>query len=187
MIRTCFWAAVLLLTPAVLFAAGILAWWSLTFRPPNCEQREPLSQVASPDGAWVATLYDNICSDGGWVTVLFVTAEITRPNEPAAPMPAKDNTVFGMDRNWPGVPEPLTLTWTAPRSLEITLPNDARTATQKQALGDIAISYKYVPDDPVERTCLKKWYSLPFDEHRRYDRKDFVATCRAEGEPHLAK
>jgi hypothetical protein len=96
-----------------------------------------------------------------------------------------------MDSDGVGAHAPLTATWTAPRGLEITLPNDASVGTQKQAFGDIAISYRYIPDDPLERACLRKWRSLPFDERQQYDYvngvKDFVATCRIESNPDQGK
>jgi len=110
-------------------AAAVLAWCSSSnamgflFCPPNCEQRQVLSQAISPDGAWVATLYNNICSDGAFVTTIGDTVEITRPNEPATPMPAAGSTVFGMADPPYGVPKPLAVRWTAQRSLEITIPN----------------------------------------------------------------
>src|SRR5258706_9969827 len=74
-------------------AAAVLIWCSnsnamgFLFRPPNCEQRQVLSQAMSPDGAWVATLYNNICSDGAFVTTISDSVEVTRRNEPATPMP----------------------------------------------------------------------------------------------------
>jgi hypothetical protein len=176
--------------------AFLLAWCSnsnamgFLFRPPNCEQRQVLSQAMSPDGAWVATLYNNICSDGAFVTEISDSVEVTRPNEPATPMPVAGRTVFGMDDRPFDVPKPLAVRWTAQRSLEITIPNDALVGKQEVAFADITISYKYVPDDPAERACLKKWYSQPTEEQVRRmlspteNLKVFLAKCRAEGEPH---
>jgi hypothetical protein len=69
------------------------------------------------------TLYNNICSDGAFVTTISDSVEVTRPNEPATPMPAAGSTVFGMADPPYGVPKPLAVRWTAQRSLEITIPN----------------------------------------------------------------
>jgi len=102
-------------------------------------------------------------------------------------MPEAGRTVFGMDTIHP---KPLAVRWTAQRSLEVTIPNDALVGKQEIAFADITISYKYIPDDPVERACLKKWYSQPTDEQVRRmlspneNLKVFVAKCRAEGGPH---
>src|SRR5258708_40091887 len=143
-------------------AAAVLIWCSnsnamgFLFRPPNCEQRQVLSQAMSPDGAWVATLYNNICSDGAFVTTISDSVEVTRRNEPATPMPVAGRTVFGMDDHPDGVPKPLAVRWTAQRGLEITIPNDALAGNQEVAFADITISYKYIPDDPAERAGLKK-------------------------------
>jgi hypothetical protein len=54
---------------------------------------------------------------------------------------------------------------------------------------DIAISYRYVPDDSVERECRKEWYSMPAAEavRRMQSPNDgltaFVARCRTERDP----
>src|SRR6266850_4209655 len=71
------------------------------------------------------TLYNNICSDGAFVTTISDSVEVTRRNEPATPMPVAGRTVFGMDDHPYDVPKPLAVRWTAQRSLEITIPNDA--------------------------------------------------------------
>jgi hypothetical protein len=171
------------------FATAVLASCS------NCEQRQVLSQAISPDGAWVATIYNSVCSDGVFVTTITDTVEMTRPNDPATPMPAAGRTVFSMDDHPYGVPKPLAARWTAQRSLEVTIPNYALlgihlVGKQEGAFADITISYKFIPDDPAERACLKKWYSQPTDEQVRRmlspneNLKVFVAKCRAEGGPH---
>jgi hypothetical protein len=148
-----------------------------------------LSKAASPDGAWVATIYNNICSDGVFVTVVSDTVEITRPGEQAAPIPAA-GVVFGMDDHPFDVERALSVKWIADRGLEITIPNDASAGRQDSSYADLTISYKYVPDDPVERRCLKQWRSLPTDEmvRRSLTPTDninaFLTKCRAAGAPH---
>ena len=83
---------------SALIAAAVLAWGSnaMAFQPPGCEQRKALSQATSPDGAWVATIFNNICNDGAFVTVITDSVEITRPDEKPAPIP-RTGVVFGMD------------------------------------------------------------------------------------------
>jgi hypothetical protein len=181
-------AVSLLLGTAISIA--VLAWIFLApFRASNCEQRDVFSQATSPDGVWVATLYYNVCSDGAFVTTVTDTVEIKRPNDQSTPIPSA-GTVFGMDDHPYGVPKTLAVRWTAPRHLEVTIPNDAWAGRQESAFADIAVSYKYDPDDPAERACLKEWRSLPTDEMVRRNFsptegiKAFLARCHAEGRPH---
>jgi hypothetical protein len=175
---------------SALIAAAVLAWSSnaMAFQPPGCEQRKALSQATSPDGAWVATIFNNICNDGAFVTVISDSVEITRPDEQPAPIP-RAGVVFGMDDHPFDVPKALSVKWITPRSLEITVPNDAWAGKQESSYADVTISYKYVPDDPVERSCLKQWQSLPSEESVRRsfsptdNIKAFLAKCHAEGAP----
>ena len=87
------------------------------------------------------------------------------------------------------VQKPLAVTWTRQRNLEITIPNDAWAGKQQLAFADVIISYKYVPDDPVERACLKRWRSLPVEEMVRRSSSpsenisSFRASCHAAGDP----
>src|SRR5262249_11024624 len=88
--------------------------------PPGCEQRKELSSAVSPDGAWVASITDNICSDGLFVTTYTDEVELRRPDEPMA-AESSPQAVFALD-NAGNPREPLAVTWLAPRSLEITIP-----------------------------------------------------------------
>jgi hypothetical protein len=120
----------------------------LTPRPaPGCGQRKMLAQAPSPDGAWVAVIYNNICSD--FVTTIDDTVEITPPNEQPSPVPST-GVVFGMDDRPFNTQKPLAVTWLSLRSLEVTIPNDASAGKQEFVYADVTIIYKYVPDDPVE-------------------------------------
>ena len=176
--------------PLVLIAAAVVIWHShaMTFDAPGCEQRNLLARAASPDGGWVASIYTNICSDGAFVTVISDTVEIARSNEEDSPIPST-GTVFGMDDHPFNVQKPLAVTWTGRRDLEITIPNDAWAGKQELAFADVIISYKYVPDDPVERACLKQWRSLPVEETVRRNSSPseninaFRANCHAAGGP----
>lgn len=120
-----------------------------------------MARAPSPDGLWIAAVYDSSWTDGGFVTTFTETVEIARPDEKASSCPSA-GTVFAMDAIDPH--EPIALIWTGPRSLEITIPNDADVGTQTSAFEDLGISYKYVPDDPIERACWKQWRSLPSEE-----------------------
>jgi hypothetical protein len=75
------------------------------------EQRNLLARATSPDGAWVASIYNNVCSDGAFVTTIDDSVEITRSNEQASPIPST-GTVFGMDHHPFDVQKPLAVTWT---------------------------------------------------------------------------
>jgi len=170
----------------------LVAVWGLFFvgsSPPGCDERKMLSKAVSPDGAWIATVYNNLCSDGGFVTVVSDTVEITRPDEPAAPIPAS-GVVFGMTDHPSYGDKALSVNWIAERGLEITVPNNAWSGPQASSYADLTISYKYVPDDPVERNCLKQWRAGPTDEmvHRTLSPTDninaFFARCHAGGAPH---
>jgi hypothetical protein len=154
---------------------------SSSFPPANCEQRKELMRAPSPDGAWVASFYYNVCSDGGFVTSYSDTVELARPNDPPTPGPTR-GLVFGMDHDRDDVPRGLT--WTAPRRLAITIPNEAWIGGQNTSYRDVTIFYTYVPDDPVERACRNEWLSIPVVErdHRSQtpgERESFFAHCRS--------
>lgn len=173
-------------TAATFLVLAILVYFMLRqAQPPGCEERKTLARATSSDGAWAATVYENVCSDGGFVTIASNTVEITPPNQKTSPFPSDDTMVFGTGGD--PVQGPMALRWTGPKNLEITLPNDAWIGRQKSSFADLTISYKYVPDDPAERACLKQWRSLPSDEEVRRSLSPtenirvFLAKCRAEG------
>jgi hypothetical protein len=168
-------------TGATAIAIGVVAVVLLRpFGTPGCD-RAVLAQATSPNGAWVATIYNNVCRDGAFVTTVSDTVEITRSGQEASPVPI--GVVFGMDDLPYGAEKPLAVNWLGPQSLQITIPNDAWAGSQRSAFADVAISYKYVPDDPIERACLKQWRSLPTDGMvRQISYMDtFLRRCRAEG------
>jgi len=183
------WLMALATAPVLIVLVAVWGLFFVGFPPPGCDERKMLSKAVSPDGAWVATVYNNICSDGGFVTMISDTVEITRPGEPAAPIP-NAGVVFGMDDHPFDVEKALSVKWIAERGLEITVPNDASAGTQDSTYADLTISYKYVPDDPVERGCLKQWRSLPTDEmvRRSFTPADnlnaFLTRCQAAGASH---
>ena len=146
--------------------------------PSGCEPREIKSEVSSPDGAWIATAYSDVCIAGPWTTVYSDSVEIRRPQDPPPRLPG--NSVFGKqhDVNDP----PLAVTWIAPRILEIKLPNLSSIGKQQAEFADVAIVYRYVPDDPVDRICSKRWSAVMSDirmlDRPRPDRDAFFAACR---------
>lgn len=150
----------------------------------DCELHNALSRAPSPDGKWVATFFDNVCG-AGFVTNSFSSVELTLPNEPNSRDPSDVRTVFAMDDLVD--PKIAAVTWTGSRTLQVTIPNDAWIGEQKSTFADVAISYKYVPDDPIERECLNRLRSLSikktYEELQKQDRDADMARCRAEGGP----
>jgi hypothetical protein len=177
-----FFAVFFVLPPGALVGAYFAYAWS---HPAGCEERERLARAMSPDGAWVATVYDNWWTDGGFVTEIFATVEITRPDEKTSSCPST-GTVLAMD----AVPTvgPIAVRWTAPRTLDISIPKNEQIGKQEPAYADVAISYRYAADDPVEAACWKRWQALPGGEGAKLqkgsdgivDAEAFLAKCRAE-------
>lgn len=155
----------------------------------GCEQRRAFAEAPSPDGLWTARFYQNVCGGGFGTTYVDDTVEIARPNEAPHPLPTV-GVAFEMHDPSYGQPRPMALKWLSARELEITIPNDASAGMQRSTFGDFAISYKYTPDDPVERACLKQWRAFPTDEMVRRsssateNMQAFLAKCEAEIRPH---
>jgi len=165
---------------------GVLFWILFAPRGPECEERQAFAESASPDGTWVARFYNNVCGGGLGTTSVFDTVEISHSNDPLRPLPTA-GVVFGMDDHPYDQPKPSALKWLSARQLEITIPNDASFGRQDTNFSDVTIIYKYVPDDPIERACLKRWRSLPTEEMVRRNFslteniKAFLAKCHADG------
>jgi hypothetical protein len=151
----------------------------------RCEQRQVFAEAPSSDGSWTARFYLNVCGGGFGTTYVDDTVEIARPNEAPHPLPTI-GVVFEMHDPSSGQPRPMALKWLGARELEITVPNDVAAGTQQSAFADLAVSYRYVPDDPIERACLKQWRTLPTDELLRRSQsstenmKVFLTECRAK-------
>jgi hypothetical protein len=154
---------------------------------PGCEQRDLLSQAASPDGVWTARIYYNVCSDGYFVTTVSNTVEVRPADKGTSSIPS-EGVVFGMDVGPYDQGKPLAAKWTGARNLEITIPNDAWAGRQASNFADVSISYRYVSDDPVERACLRQWRSLPSEVQVRRSQsptenlRAFLARCNAKRE-----
>ena len=169
---------------APLVPLGVLFLW-LTRTESGCEQRQVFAETPSPDSSWTARFYQNICGGGFGTTYVDDTVEIVRPNEAPHPLPTV-GVVFEMEDPAYGQPRPMALKWLSERELEVTIPNNANAGTQQSTFADIAISYRYAPDDPIERACLKQWRALPTDETVRRNlsltenMKAFLARCQGE-------
>jgi hypothetical protein len=119
-------------TVASFLVLAIVLYFALRqFPPPNCEERKVLARLISSDHVWAATVYDNVCSDGGFVTTVDNTIEITSPEENTTPLPSDTATIFGMDARPDSEPPPV-LSWTGPRDLEVTLPYGASVEGMKR-------------------------------------------------------
>ena len=180
---------VLLLGMVGLSSIGLLllgvSYWVFASGESGCEQRQVFAEAVSPDGSWVARFYQNACGRGFGTDYVDDTVEVARPNEAAHPVPTV-GVVFEMQDHFYDQPKPMALRWLNTNEIEITIPNDTWASTQQSTFGDLVISYRYTPDDPIERACLKQWRTLPTDEMVRRsssateNMKAFLARCHAE-------
>ena len=138
-------------------AAGILVIAGCSSEPEDCEVRDLLSEVTSPDSRWSASLYANVCA-AGLVTIASVTAELRPAHSKATGYPG-EGVVFGMDDFGPTSRSALKLHWLNANTLRIVTPNDAFIGTQLSSYRGVLVNYTYEPDDPVVRQCLKDWLS----------------------------
>jgi hypothetical protein len=183
---------VLFLRLASLSGIGLLVLgvihWVLVSGEGGCEQRQVFAEAISPDGAWVARFYQNVCGGGFGTTYVDDTVEVTRHDEAAHPVPTV-GVVFEMKDYFYDQPKPMALRWPNAREIEVTIPNDAWAGTQQSNFDNLVISYRYVPDDPIERACLKQWRTVPTDEMVRRSSsatekiKAFLVRCHAESGP----
>ena len=144
----------MILRQAIL-AAGILANAGCSSQPEDCEVRDLLSEVTSPDSRWSASLYANVCA-AGLVTVPSVTVELRPAHSKATGYPG-EGVVLGMDDFGPTSRSGLRLNWLNANTLRIVTPNEAFIGTQLSSYRGVVVTYTYEPDDPVVRQCLKDW------------------------------
>jgi hypothetical protein len=140
-----------------ILVTGMLAIAGCSSQPEDCEVRDLLSEVTSPDSRWSASLYANVCG-AGFVTSPSVTVEL-RPANSKATGYAGEGVVFGMDDFGPTSRSGLRLHWLNANTLRIVTPNEAFIGTQLSSYRGVVVSYIYEPDDPVVRQCLKNWLS----------------------------
>jgi hypothetical protein len=143
--------ALFLLVPAAVLAGSVAGCG----RAADCEGRDLLAEAASPDGKRVASLYSNVCA-AGMVTSTSVTAEVRAAGRrpPVNPGPG---VVFGMEDFGPSSRADLKLEWKSADQLLVTVPNEAWIGTQLAEFDGVAVAYRYQPDDPASRRCLKEW------------------------------
>jgi hypothetical protein len=154
--------ALLLAAPAAILrrailVAGMLAFAGCGSEREDCEVRDLLSEVTSPDSRWMASLYSNVCA-AGFVTSPSVTVELRPANRKATGYP-EEGVVFGMDDFGPTSRSGLRLNWLNANTLRIVTPNEAFIGTQLSSYRGVVVNYTYEPDDPVVRQCLKDWLS----------------------------
>ena len=155
----------------------------------GCDRRQVFAEAGSPDGAWVARFYQNGCGGGFGTSYVDDTVEIARSDEAPQPVPVV-GVVFEMSDSFYDKPKSMTLRWLNLRELKVTIPNDAWTGAQQTTFDNLLISYRYIPDDPIERACLKQWRSLSTDEMVRRsssateNMEVFLARCRTESAAH---
>src|SRR2546425_11453184 len=87
-------AAAAILRRATL-VVGVLAIAGCSSEPEDCEGRDLLYEVTSPDSRWRASLYSNVCA-AGLVTETSVTAGLRPTNSKARGHPA-EGVEIGMD------------------------------------------------------------------------------------------
>jgi hypothetical protein len=146
--------AAVILRQAVL-VAGILAIAGCSSQPEDCEVRDLISEVTSPDSRWSASLYSNVCA-AGLVTSPSVTVELRPANSKATGYPG-EGVVFGMDDFGPPSRSTPKVHWLNANTLRIVTPNEAFIGTQLSSYRGVVVDYTYEPDDPVVRQCLKDW------------------------------
>jgi hypothetical protein len=182
--RKVFWIASVAALVIIAITQSSSVFWALVLHAldpsalTGCQSRETTTEAVSPDGAWIATAYANICIVSPWATSYSESVEVRSSQEPPSPTPKRP--VFGKESvlNDP----PPTVTWLAPRILQITIPNLSRIGPQKTEFSDISIVYRYVPDDPVDRICWNRWLDWTTDirslDGPNLSREDFFARCR---------
>jgi hypothetical protein len=122
----------------------------------GCE-REAISMLMSPDDTWIALVYENICSDGAFVTTVTDTVQLARRDTTDTikliwhvEEPKHEKDVFTVDEGGHPQDRPLTR-WLSPQKLQITVPNKSLIGLQKNSYEGIEVVIKFEPDDPTER------------------------------------
>lgn len=117
--------------------------------------REELSHVQSPDGAWIAAVYLEICSDGAFTTTATDNVQIASTNdrERKADIFAEDEDGYPEDR-----PD---ITWVSSDQLRITVPHWSTIGLHPQPFGPVGVELIIKPDDPAVRTQIFKRLGLP--------------------------
>jgi len=124
----------------------------------GCE-RQTVSLLVSPDDAWTALIYEDLCSHGpAFTTVILDRVHLVRRGEESK----EDSDVLVVDEG--GHPENRPLTqWLSPQKLQITIPNKSLVSLRKRSYEGIEVVVKFNPDNPVERDRFLKERGLPPD------------------------
>ena len=128
----------MILRQAIL-VTGMLAIAGCNSEPRDCEVRDLLTEVMSPDSRWTASLYSNVCA-AGLVTSPSVTAELRPAHSKATGYPG-EGVVFGMDDFGPTSRLALRLQWLNAHTLRIVIPNHASIGTQLSSYRGVVVTY----------------------------------------------
>jgi hypothetical protein len=121
----------------------------------GCES-DTISVSPSPDGAWLAVILQETCTDGWFVTSVAEVVHLTRIGEETK----RGSDVLAVDvgggrGNGPQV------VWVSPQRLQITVPNRSLVVLMRERLETVEIAVKFDPDDPEDRELFLKKLDLP--------------------------
>jgi hypothetical protein len=121
--------------------------------------RTIISSAFSPDHAWSALVYRDVCSHGSaMTTVILEKVRLVRHGEDQN----RDEDVLVLDQpsNPAGHPAP---EWLTSRVMQITIPNNSIITLKKNKYIDVEVKIKFDPDDPSQRREFLKKFNLPQD------------------------
>jgi hypothetical protein len=132
---------------AMFFAAAGIMVAEATPAEEQCERETMISQLISPDDAWVAVVEEHVCSGEGLATTgVDDTVQLLRSGE----KPKRGDYVFSISEQGNPLNRPLTR-WLSPQKLQITIPNKSLFVLKRDRYEGIEIVVKYEPNDPAER------------------------------------
>jgi hypothetical protein len=112
----------------------------------GCES-ETITKSKSPDGAWIAIVREDICSDGTFVTVVTDSVHL----ESHGVSQKRGGDVLTVDGGGDFKPK---VHWLKPTLLQILIPNKSLIGLKKDKINGVKIRVKFNPNDPEER---KRW------------------------------
>ncbi len=124
----------------------------------GCE-RQTVAMLPSPDAAWSALFYEDICSHGpAFTTVVLDRIRLVRRGEESN----EDSDVLILQGPVP-VENRMQPRWLSPQELQITIPNNSVVTEKRSRYGGIEVIVKFNPDDPVQRERFLEEHGLPPD------------------------
>jgi hypothetical protein len=121
--------------------------------------REAISNLASPDGIWMALVYADLCSHGpAFTTVMLDKVQLVRRGEELR----QDGDVIVLDQSSNPAGRPLTQ-WLSPQKVQIKIPKNSIITLKKSGHEGVEIILKFDPENPVERQRFLKERGLPPD------------------------